>query len=347
MNMTHAMTTTDTMGAAHTSARLSSRFDAIDSAKGIGIVLVVFGHAWRGAMGAGLISDAQLFALIDSAVYAFHMPLFFFLSGLLFLEGFQKYKTNVLLRSKVTRLLWPMALWTWLFFGLKIVAGTAANNPVYWADFPFIPLPPFEHLWFLWALFVCQSILILAYKVVPRNVSAQTLRRFAAICALAMATFSSVIYVPSLLWGPMIEHAPYFLAGITAGGFLAVRLPHWVGLVCAAEFAVLLMAVQGEKASVIHSLALLAMGWTVWLWLDGIVAKAGRSLGALCYLGQTSMVIYLTHTAFSAAVRIAMLQLGFEGAGGVVVMTVLAGLTLPVLVLWAARRLHLTKLMGF
>jgi fucose 4-O-acetylase-like acetyltransferase len=345
--MTHAMITTDTMAAAHTSARLSSRFDAIDSAKGIGIVLVVFGHAWRGAMGAGLISDVKLFALIDSAIYAFHMPLFFFLSGLLFLEGLQKYKTSVLLRGKVTRLLWPMALWTWLFFSLKIFAGTAANTPVDWIDFPFIPLPPFEHLWFLWALFLCQSILVLGYTCVPRNVTTLTLRRSAAVGAVVLAAFSSVIYVPSLIWGPMIEHVPYFLAGIAAGGLLAVRSPLWLGSVCAIGFGILLMGVQGSKATVIHSLALLALGWAGWLCLDGVVARAGRSLGVLCYLGQTSMVIYLTHTTFSAAVRIAMLWLGFDGAGGVVLMTVLAGLTLPLSVLWMARRLQLVKLLGF
>ena len=90
---------------------LTARFDAIDSAKGIGIILVVFGHAWRGAFGAGLIPNTVLFGAIDAGIYAFHMPLFFFLSGLLFLETLRKYDMGKLLKGRVTRLLcsgpWP------------------------------------------------------------------------------------------------------------------------------------------------------------------------------------------------------------------------------------------------
>ncbi|MCD4694754.1 MAG: acyltransferase family protein, partial [Bacteroidales bacterium] len=47
------------------------RFEWIDIAKGIGILLVVYGHC-------------QPPPLIEKFVYAFHMPLFFFISGFLF-----------------------------------------------------------------------------------------------------------------------------------------------------------------------------------------------------------------------------------------------------------------------
>lgn len=341
MNIMH------TMARAYAPTRPSTRFDAIDSAKGVGIVLVVFGHAWRGAMGGGVISDHRLFGLIDAAVYAFHMPLFFFLSGLLFLEALQKYETGNLLRGRLTRLLWPMALWSWLFFGLKFVAGEAANTPVVWSEFPLIPLPPYEHLWFLWALFLCQSILIFGYRVVPRSVTTDTLRKCAGIGALVLAVLSSFIYLPSLLWGPMVEHIPYFLAGIAAGGFLAVRLPLWIGVVCAAGFAVLLVAVQGEKASVIHSLALVTTGWGVWLCVDRAFADTRWPSSALRYLGQASMTIYLTHTVFSAGMRIALLNFGFDDVGSIVLISMLAGLSMPFLALLVARRLQVTKLMGF
>jgi len=56
--------------------------ERIDSAKGVGIVLVVIGHAWRGLQTAGLIDNPALYGRIDTAIYAFHMPLVFFLSGL-------------------------------------------------------------------------------------------------------------------------------------------------------------------------------------------------------------------------------------------------------------------------
>ena len=53
----------------------------IDLAKGIGISLVVIGHAGRGLMSAAIPDEMQILPLLDGAIYAFHMPLFFILSG--------------------------------------------------------------------------------------------------------------------------------------------------------------------------------------------------------------------------------------------------------------------------
>jgi acyltransferase len=54
--------------------RMPQRIDWIDRARGIGIVLVVVGHA---------LLSTSTGAFAAKVIYAFHMPLFFFLSGLL------------------------------------------------------------------------------------------------------------------------------------------------------------------------------------------------------------------------------------------------------------------------
>lgn len=58
-----------------TGSPLSSRtwYSWLDSAKGFGIILVVLGHA-------------SLVMPLNRTLYAFHMPLFFIISGLLFKE---------------------------------------------------------------------------------------------------------------------------------------------------------------------------------------------------------------------------------------------------------------------
>jgi fucose 4-O-acetylase-like acetyltransferase len=58
-----------------------------DYARGIGIVLVVFGHVEFGLMSAGIPMDKALFEIVHSVVYTFHMPLFFFLSGYFYLSS--------------------------------------------------------------------------------------------------------------------------------------------------------------------------------------------------------------------------------------------------------------------
>ena len=63
-------------------APAAGRLPWVDVGKGIGILLVVYGHATGGLISARLLSGDGLAAASFYAIYTFHMPLFFFLSGL-------------------------------------------------------------------------------------------------------------------------------------------------------------------------------------------------------------------------------------------------------------------------
>ena len=58
---------------------MSKRYDWVDYAKGIGILLVVYAHTARGVFSAGIASDEDWYTLVDSVIYTFHMrtPAFF------------------------------------------------------------------------------------------------------------------------------------------------------------------------------------------------------------------------------------------------------------------------------
>tara|TARA_R110000737_G_scaffold26627_2_gene45378 strand:+ start:491 stop:1009 length:519 start_codon:yes stop_codon:yes gene_type:complete len=53
----------------------------LDVARALGIALVVYGHVARGLMSAGILTDLA-WIQIDFAIYTFHKPLFFYLSGM-------------------------------------------------------------------------------------------------------------------------------------------------------------------------------------------------------------------------------------------------------------------------
>lgn len=324
------------------------RLDAIDSARGIGIILVVFGHAWRGAFGAGLIPDTTLFAAVDAGIYAFHMPLFFFLSGLLMLDMVVKYRTADLLKGRVTRLLWPMALWSWLFFGFKLLGGAAVNSPVSASDMPLVPLPPYEHLWFLWALFLCQSLMILFDALLPRSASHIVMPYGSAVICIVMAVLSPYISAPSLIWGPTIAHLPYFLLGIAVGGGGMRRPVGYLSVLAAGVFAgqmYLVVTATPPGATTLISLMLLIFAWMAWMGADR--GGEARALQVLRYLGKVSMVIYLTHTIFSAALRIALVRIGVGDVAAILIATTAIGLVAPLAVLWGARKMRAVKLLGF
>src|SRR5689334_711901 len=73
------------------SAVTSGRFGWVDSAKGIGIILVLLGHT-------PIPVEYKLF------IYAFHMPLFFFIGGL-FLN--MEKSSDVFFKDKIRSLLLP------------------------------------------------------------------------------------------------------------------------------------------------------------------------------------------------------------------------------------------------
>ena len=99
----------------------------------------------------------------------------------------------------------------WLFFGIKLLAR-ALPVTVSLADFPLIPLPPYEHLWFLWALFLAQVTVLIAFMAVREVLNIAQMRLCLEITAV-MLTLLIPLHVPLLL-SAAIEHLPYFIAGM-------------------------------------------------------------------------------------------------------------------------------------
>lgn len=324
----------------------ATRLHWIDTAKGVGILFVVFGHAWRGAFHAGILRDDALFRLIDGMIYAWHMPLFFFLSGLLFLDAIRTSAAAPFVRARVERLLWPMALWTWIFFGIKLAVGNAANHPVAMADFPLIPLPPYEHLWFLWALFLAQMLVFAVFAPITRALSDGAIRLAAGGMALALVLLIPQLYVPSRMFGAAVEHFPYFLAGLACGGLAYLHPPAWIGAGAALLFAIGLYDPGDHWASLLRSLALTALLCLALAWADRNAAEPGPAIAVLRRLGYHSLAIFLAHTIFSAAFRIGMLKAGIDSLALHLVVATAVGLVGPLMLLHLSRKLRITGVLG-
>ena len=124
-----------------------------DYAKGIGIVLVVYGHVARGVFNAGLPIDAGFFARVDTLIYSFHMPLFFFLSGLFFLHSLHKRGYFALMRGKVDAILFPYVLWSLLQGGIEYGLSSYTNGQVGLDEIFALFWLPRAQFWYLYTLF--------------------------------------------------------------------------------------------------------------------------------------------------------------------------------------------------
>lgn len=114
---------------------MENRIKTIDIAKGLGILLVVIGHS--------LPTESYPMRVI----WAFHMPLFFFLSG--FCYNQHKYTFRKLFKTRVRQLLVPLLIFSAVLLVLRI---PILKFPVYfsiWNLFPF-------SLWFVFILFLTE-----------------------------------------------------------------------------------------------------------------------------------------------------------------------------------------------
>ena len=303
-----------------------------DIAKGVGIILVVFGHAWRAANTSGMLPTGPVYTAVDQAIYAFHMPLFLFLSGWFFPGSLQANAQGTLFRRVLTRILYPMCIWTYLFILLQMAAGGSANTAVDSTALLRLPVPPYQHLWFLWALAVLQGIVILLRPLALRHLTGF----FAVITALAVV----------LLLGNVVPYSPYRLGVLPSApyfflGALWSRLGPIPGSRAAAIAAIaIFIAVEaqiilsGAPASVALALLVgLVLLVSVLIVVRALTPLGGPVLRLLQMLGVNSMAIYLMHTVFSAATRIGLLKvIGTSNLALHLLCAVLAGLFLPLLI---------------
>jgi fucose 4-O-acetylase-like acetyltransferase len=299
--------------------------------KGIGIILVVAGHFFPDG-------SPYYWAEGRAVVYGFHMPLFFLLSGYLYVHD--KYPYGQLILNKVKRLLYPFATVALTYFLIKYLAGLAAHldHPVDLESVYALILDPVKSfvplLWFVHALF----IIFVVYPLARRFLGATTLLLLLVAINVLFGSKFPVI-------GKALAHIPYFALGVLLrerprlfAFAIGPSLKHLLS--AAALFAAgCLLALPGTDGFPTNYLVqvFLAVTGTL-LVLDSSVALAlhgdARVPRALAALGYYSMTIYLFHTLFESSVRVAFLRIAPHAAGAfpvVALSAIVIGIIVPVI----------------
>lgn len=305
----------------------AGRVQWIDAAKGVGIILVVIGHTLRGLESANILSFSGKFGRIDAAIYAFHMPLMFILSGLFIHKALPQGWFDYTIKH-AQRLIWPLILWTYIFFVSKILAGGAANTPIGWGNFPIFPLPPQVHFWFLWALFLGFLII----KVISTLSSAVKVKSISWPVVTILVLLLVVIWLSfgfySIWTQQTLVYLPLILTGMSVR-LLLFTTPHYVLigsviLTCFAVFTPLsnmdsayyYCVAIGVSTTIISVIALLAR-FTSYAWL--------------MVIGQASMAIFLSHTIVSALVRAVLISIDIRNIAVHMVFGVASGVIIPLI----------------
>jgi fucose 4-O-acetylase-like acetyltransferase len=132
---------------------MNTKVDWVVYAKAIGIILVVYGHVARGLINTGFTLPESLYPMIDSVIYSFHMPLFFFLSGLFFQHSLTQRGRTGLVLNKVDTILYPYLIWSIIQGAPEALLSNYTNGNV--ALFEVFELwNPRAQFWFLYVLFI-------------------------------------------------------------------------------------------------------------------------------------------------------------------------------------------------
>ena len=144
------------------------RLSWIDEIKGAAIISVVLGHAamW---IDRGNYFDAYIGEYIFDILYAFHMPLFFMISGYLYEMTWNEsgrafsYKK---IENKFMNLFSIYILFSVLWWMPKYITGffVALKTPMTLSNLLLIFISPIQHMWFLWVLSILFFVIPLLMK---------------------------------------------------------------------------------------------------------------------------------------------------------------------------------------
>lgn len=295
MSIAHANAIPRDATVSNTAAMRDAR---IDAAKAVAIVLVVLGHA------------KGIPAWFATAVYSFHLPAFFVLSG-----WFAARRAGDDPRALVVKLarsvLVPYAVFFFASYAYWLLTRNIGEKAQRWGDVPWWePLSGFVSgigpqlyvnpaLWFLPAMFVT----VLAYALLRRALSPRTLALASLVFALAwIALFPQAgIRLPFALDVLPVALAFYAIGAtvsgmsspwrtpLAAGIAIAVLLLSWVALAWANGRVDIVQLRFGASGWLFFATALL--GTALLLCVSATLAQ----VRALQWIGRNTLLIMCTH----------------------------------------------------
>jgi fucose 4-O-acetylase-like acetyltransferase len=315
------------------------RCEWLDVARGIGIILIVYGHVFAGLMAAGIILPTAGTPLTVYLIYSFHVQLLFLLSGLHVRTGLARGAGSFMSR-RIRTIIYPYFIWSLIQGGAQIAFSAQTNGSATLETLGAILWTPITPFWFLYALMV-YHLLALVLKRMPTPVV------FLVAAATFLASFFLEPGTPPLLLRFFLFYA---LGWLFAERIFAWSPPRFalggLALVWGGWLAAVLVARKGgwqyDTAPALPA-ALLGIAGTLW------VSKllAGRAARWLAALGRVSMSVFVMHVLAGSGTRIALGILGLP-PDPIVYGTIClaAGIGLPVLVHLALSRLELLPAFG-
>lgn len=277
------------------------RIETIDIAKGIGIILVVLGHL------SSPINEVGWLSFMRGFVYQFHIPLFFFLSGI-FIKTRESW--SLFLKKKVARLYLPYAVSNLVFLAVYMFAHAANGDEIVLLDMVkhagkvllgMAVTPLGGATWFLFVLFVSQII----YRIISQLFS-QVGDAFMFLAIVVMGISGMLLHPGSCLSKVFVAVLFLFLGQcISCDGFKEVlrKFSPYITVFFIVSIVAVLMCSQvntvdmsqGKYGNPFLFLISSLAGIVLTIYLSELIAKVGNCKQFLSCLGSSSIWVLLFH----------------------------------------------------
>ncbi|NQZ93767.1 MAG: acyltransferase [Moritella sp.] len=300
-----------------------SRNLQIDTLRGIACILLVAYHVIGSSASVGLkISDGLYRELNDILAYI-RMPLFTFLSGVVYAYRPFTDNSGKFIKGKIRRLLMPMLIVGTLFAVMQAWAPGSNSSTQNWLLLHVIPV---GHFWFIEAIFII-FMLIIPFEIIG---GISNIRNATILFFLSILLYLSNLDIPYFAISGAIYLLPFFLSGVVVQRFeLISKVSVKSGVFLLALITLILVLIYIELLASDSKRTLVSL-------LIGILGCIGLlSLKFESYfiarIGAYSYTIYLFHVFFTAGSRIVLTKLGYFELNVIIVASLLAGIIGPII----------------
>ena len=294
------MTATSPMIAAAPPAS-RTRNTAFDIAKGLAILTIVLCHETRGLQNAHLMPRGTTWDWFDELFYLYHVPVFFFITGLFADRSFEQGGFVGFLKSKFAAIALPYAVWQTCQICMMVLAGGATNHQVTRWDLLWFPIVPYMQFWFLYVL----MLVLIVYAL---------LKRAGAPTSMILAISVAMLFLPRFdTWPPfhpLCKHMVYFSLGLLLRDHLGIvqRIgTRWLLLGAVFAFACIYITLPLDGSKPFRVLPA-SVGVAATLALATALSRT-RIAGALSWFGARSLDIFLAHSICAAGMRIVLTRI--------------------------------------
>lgn len=263
----------------------ASRSLLVDVVRGLAISLVALGHTDQGVEHRHWWGTSAVGMELERFIYSFHMPAFFFVSGIFLVQSVNKRGPVKFINTKVSQMIYPWIFWGFLQYFLALpLKGFMSEQGYPWRSF-LLHFAVGDVLWFLPAVFLAVVLGMLLRKV-----------NFALLFVVASAVAIFMPLTPVNFLNRGLEHLPFLVAGMWLGRdyerLERVKVPLAGALALILGGAIFLITRSALLTA--HGMAIvLGLAGTAMLFLLARCAGRDRFARGMAWVGEASFGVYL------------------------------------------------------